>query len=366
MTPLSERALNRATLARQLLLQRSSMSALEALEHLVGMQAQAPFPPYYGLWSRLEHFTADELSGLLLDRRAARIVLMRGTIHLVSAADAHRLRPLVQPLLDRMLRGMHGAALGDVDVDAVAATAAEILETEALTPAELGARLAERWPDCPLRALTEIGRSLVPLVQVPPRALWQRSGQVRLTTAVGWLGPATDTLSMDDLVLRYLGAFGPASVADMQTWSGLTRLGEVFDRLSDRLIRLQTDSGRRVYDLPDAPRPDPDQPAPVRLVAAFDNLVLSHADRTRVISDAHRKRLFAGGNGVFPGTVLVDGFVAGTWELEGRAAATSMRVTPYTELADTTSAEVEAEGIRLLRSAFDAEDPTVSFSDGGA
>jgi hypothetical protein len=135
----------------------------------------------------------------------------------------------------------------------------------------------------------------------------------------------------------------------------------VFDRLSDRLMRLQTDSGRRVYDLPDAPRPDPDQPAPVRLVAAFDNLVLSHADRTRVISDAHRKRLFAGGNGVFPGTVLVDGFVAGTWELEGRAAATAMRVTPYTDLADTTSAEIEAEGVRLLRLAFDAEDPTVSF-----
>lgn len=366
MTPLSDRALNRATLARQLLLQRSSMSALEALEHLVGMQAQAPFPPYYGLWSRLEHFTADDLSGLLLDRRAVRIVLMRGTIHLVSAADAHRVRPLVQPLLDRMLRAMHGAALGDVDADAVAAAAAEILHAEALTPAELGARLAERWPDCPARALTEIGRSLVPLVQVPPRALWQRSGQVRLTTAAGWLGPPSDTLSIDDLVLRYLGAFGPASVADMQTWSGLTRLGEVFDRLSDRLVRLRTESGRWVYDLPGAPRPDPEQPAPVRLVAAFDNLLLSHADRTRVISDAHRKRLFAGGNGVFPGTVLLDGVVAGTWELEGRAAATVLRVTPYVELGNAASAEIEAEGVRLLRSAFDVEEPAVSFLSGGA
>jgi Winged helix DNA-binding domain len=187
LTLLSLRALNRATLARQLLLERSPMSALDAIEHLVGMQAQAPFAPYYGLWSRLDGFTGDELSGLLTDRKAVRLVLMRGTIHLVTAEDCHRLRPLVQPML-------------------------------------------------------------------------------------------------------------------------------------------------------------------------------SHADRTRVISDEHRKKLFSGKNGVFPGTVLVDGFVAGTWELVGTGKATRVRVTPYERLGDEVLGEITAEGNRLLDRAFDVADPVVDVA----
>ena len=214
MTLVSLRAQNRATLARQLLLQRSPMSALDGIEHLVGMQAQAPFAPYYGLWSRLDGFTGEELSGLLTARKAARIVLMRGTIHLVTAKDCHRLRPLVQPALDRMLRtnATHGKPLGAVDVTAVVDTAKRLLDADALTPGEVGARLAEQWPGTPPGSLAEAARSLLPLVQVPPRALWQRSGQVRLATATAWLGkPRGKVLTIDDLVVRYLAAFGPAS-----------------------------------------------------------------------------------------------------------------------------------------------------------
>jgi hypothetical protein len=216
----SLRALNRATLARQLLLQRSPMTALDAVEHLVGMQAQAPFAPYYGLWSRLDGFTGDELAGLLTSRKAVRIVLMRGTIHLVTAKDCHRLRPLVQPALDRMLRAnaTHGRPLAAVDVTSVVDAAQRLLDAEALTPGEVGARLAEQWPDSPPGSLAEAARSLLPLVQIPPRALWQRSGQVRLTTATAWLGqPRGKRLTIDELVMRYLAAFGPASAADAQT-----------------------------------------------------------------------------------------------------------------------------------------------------
>jgi Winged helix DNA-binding domain len=360
---LSLRALNRATLARQLLLSRSPMSALDAIEHLVGMQAQAPFAPYYGLWSRLDGFTGENLSGLLVSRKAVRIVLMRGTIHLVTAEDCHRLRPLAQPVLDRMLKtnATHGRPLAAVDVSAVVDAARRLLDAEALTPGEIGARLAEEWPDTPPGSLAEAARSLLPLVQVPPRALWQRSGQVRLTTATAWLGkPRGKALTIDDLVVRYLAAFGPASTADVQTWSGLSRLGEVVERLD--LIRLKSEGGQTLYDIPDAPRPDPDTPAPVRLVAPFDNILLSHADRTRVISDAHRKRLFSGKNGVFPGTVLVDGFVAGTWELVGKGEATSMRVRPYVALRGGVLDAVISEGNRLLERAFEVTDPAVAIT----
>jgi hypothetical protein len=357
----SLRALNRATLSRQLLLQRSPMSALDAIEHLVGMQAQAPFAPYFGLWSRLDAFTGDELSDLLVSRRAVRVVLMRGTIHLVTAKDCHGLRPLVQPALDRMLRSnaTHGKALADVDVAAVVDAAAGLLDAEQLTPGEVGARLADQWPDIPSASLAEAARSKLPLVQVPPRALWQRSGQVRLTTATAWLGkPRVKPQKIDRVVLRYLGAFGPASAADVQTWSGLTRLGEVLERL--KVVRLKTEGGQTLYDIPDGPRPDPETPAPVRLVAPFDNILLSHADRSRVISEEHRKRLFSGKNGVFPGTVLVDGFVAGTWELVGKSEATSMRVRPYGKLHAVD--DVIAEGNRLLELAFGVNQPQVEIA----
>jgi hypothetical protein len=360
---LSLRELNRTTLARQLLVQRSSMSALDAIEHLVGMQAQAPFAPYYGLWSRLDGFTGEELSGLLTSRNAVRIVLMRGTIHLVTAKDCHRLRPLVQPVLDRMLRAnaTHGKPLAAVDVTAVVDAAKRLLDAEALTAGEVGARLAEQWPDTPPGSLAEAARSLLPLVQVPPRALWQRSGQVRLTTATAWLGrPRGKPLTIDELVLRYLAAFGPASPADVQTWSGLTRLGEVLERLD--VVRFKSEGGQALYDIPDATLPDPDVPAPVRLVAPFDNLLLSHANRTRVISDEHRKRLFSGKNGVFPGTVLVDGFIAGTWELVGKGETTGLRVQPYVRLKRDVLDAMVSERNRLLERAFGVTDPEVAIT----
>jgi hypothetical protein len=149
------------------------------------------------------------------------------------------------------------------------------------------------------------------------------------------------------MVARYLGAFGPASVADVQTWSGLTRLGEVVDRLRPGLRTFRDEQGRELFDLPDAPRPDPGTPAPVRLVAEFDNLILSHADRTRVISDLGRQRI-ATPNGVFPGTVLVDGFAAGMWRITRSRGSAVLTIEPFGPLPDADRDAVTAEARRLL------------------
>ena len=342
---LSTRALNRALLARQLLLERSRRPVAGSLAHLVGLQAQTPRSPYIGLWSRLEGFDPEALARLLARRRAARIVLMRGTIHLVTAADVLFLRPLMAPTLTRQLatsswrRGMDG-----LDVDAVAAAGRALVEAEPLGFTALGARLAERWPDRDPATLAQVVRAHVPLVQLPPRGLWGRSGAVTVTSAEHWLGrPLVAGARLDDLVLRYLAAFGPATVRDVQAWCGLTGLAEVVDRLGDRLRRFRNEDGRVLYDLPRAPRPDPDVPAPVRFLPDFDNLVLSHADRTRVV-DEEVRRAFPAADGVIPGSFLVDGRVAGAWHQDGGA----LEVRPVRRLAGAERDGVEAEGRRLL------------------
>jgi hypothetical protein len=217
-----------------------------------------------------------------------------------------------------------------------------------LSPAELGKRLARHWPDRNPAALANAVRTYVPLVQVPPRAVWGRTGAARHTPADTWLprrpGPEP---GIDELVRRYLAAFGPASVADVQSWSGLTRLGEVVDRMRPGLRGFRDGNGVELFDLPRAPRPDPDTPAPVRLVAPFDNLTLGHADRDRIIGAAERKRLFTV-NGVMPGTVLVDGFVAGSWRLDQRKDAAVLRVEPFSAWPARVVDDVVAEGGRLL------------------
>lgn len=352
---LTARALNRATLARQHLLARTDAPVLDVVEHLVGLQAQAPWPPYYGLWSRIEGFRPDDLARLLLDRSVVRIVVMRGTIHLVSARDCLPLRGAVQPLLERQVRGntTYRPGLRGVDLDAVTGAARAIVDDEPRTPKQLGMELEKRWPDWDRGAMVFAVRALLPLVQVPPRAVWGKGGLPTLTTAQAWLrrdGAAARPL--DELVARYLAAFGPASVADVQMWSGLTGLRSVVDQM--RLRTFRDANGRELFDLPDAPLPDPDTPAPVRLVAEFDNLLLSHADRTRVISDEHRARLFAGANGVFPGTVLVDGFVAGVWKYVRKGRTATVTLTPYERWRKRDTAAVEREARRLL--AFAAPD----------
>ncbi len=348
---LTLRELNRATLERQMLVRRQKLPAAEAIEHLVGLQAQAPNPPYVGLWTRLDGFHRDELARLITDRRAVRIALMRNTIHLVTARDCLKLRPLLQPVFDRALYAnrTHRAGIDGMDVEAVVAAGRALLEERPRTAKELGELLQERWPNRDPSSLARAIRHLVPLVQVPPRGIWGKSGQATHTTAEAWLGrPLDPDPSLDELVVRYLAAFGPATVMDVQTWSGLARLGEVTDRLRPHLRTFRDERGKELFDLPDAPRPDPDTPAPPRFLPEFDNLILSHADRTRIIANDYRKEI-ASKNGMVPATVLVEGFVRGTWKTERTRGKVTLVIEPFEPLSKEDCDALAEEGEQLFR-----------------
>ena len=350
---LTARELNRALLARQLLLAGTDRGVVPTVEHLIGLQAQAPFPPYYGLWSRIDGFRPGDLATLINDHQVVRIALMRGTIHLVSAGDCLPLRRLMQSAIERTFRTNQSKRLVDVDWDELATYGRELVEADPMTFAELGSALAARWPDSPPADLAQGVRALVPLVQLPPRAIWGQSGLARHTSAEAWLGGSAGSLSLADLVTRYLAAFGPATVRDIQAWSGLTGLRSVVEGLRASLAVFRNEAGSELFDLPDAPRPPGDSPAPVRLVAEFDNLVLAHADRSRIVSEEHRGRLYSV-NGVFPGTVLVDGFVSGTWRLTSARRTATLTVQLWTPVSARTAVEAEAEAERML--AFAAPD----------
>jgi Winged helix DNA-binding domain len=319
------------------------MPVLDAVEHLVGLQAQEPPDPYLALWSRLDGFRPEELAGLLEQRRVVRIALMRSTIHLVSADDCLALRPLVQPVLDAELARYRD--LRGVDVDAVLAFARELVAERPRSGRELRAALAERFPDHDAADLAYACRNLLAFVQVPPRGLWGRSSQVASTTAEAWLGRQLEAKpSLERMVARYLAAFGPATVADVATWSRLTGLREAVDRLRPRLRTFRDERGRELFDLPDAPRPDPETPAPPRFLPEYDNALLSHADRTRFVTQDQR-RAFSRVDGRIKGTVLNDGFVFGVWQRrEGTLVVSHTGRAPKRALA-----AIAAEGRRLLR-----------------
>jgi hypothetical protein len=359
---LTDRALNRALLERQMLLRRAAVSVEEALERLVGMQAQAPDPPYLGLWTRLEGFRLEDLSTLIRERKAVRIALMRSTLFLVTARDCLALRPVLDAALRDWALGVHGKGVVGVDLDALANAGRALAEEKPRTFHELGQLLGERWPDADPSALGNMVRNLVPLVQVPPRGIWGEGGPAAHTTAEAWLGqPLDPEPSVDTMVLRYLAAFGPATARDVQHWCGLRRLGQVLDRLRPQLRTFRSEAGAELFDLPDAPRPDADTPAPVRLLPEFDNVLLSHADRARIISEERRKRVFTV-NGIIRPTILVDGMVRGMWKMDRRRGAATLLISPFEPLARSDRAALEKEAMALLRfAAPDAADFDVRF-----
>jgi hypothetical protein len=354
---ISLRALNRATLDRQMLLARSSRPALDVIEHLGGMQGQAPLAPYVGLWSRRQDFAADELVELLSSRRVVRASAMRATVHLLSADDFCWLRPLVQPVLaGGFWASEFGKNLAGLAIDEVLALGRALIEEQPRARRELSAALAARWPDRDPYSLAYSITYLEPVVQVLPRGLWRQNGPAAWTTGPVWLDrPLDASPSVDALVLRYLGAFGPATVKDVQVWCGLTRLREVVDRQRANLVVLQGDDGAELFDLPDAPRPDEGTPAPVRFLPEYDNLLLSHGDRSRVIPDRRRVPL-PPGNGAAYGTFLVDGFWHGTWKIARTANAATLDLTPFAPLTSSDEEALTAEGAALL--AFTDPDAT--------
>ncbi|MEV4945540.1 winged helix DNA-binding domain-containing protein [Streptomyces sp. NPDC053755] len=343
---LTTRALGRATLARQLLLSPAELSAEDAVSHLLGLQAQNTKPPYYALAARLSGFRPEELSTLMETRKAARIVTMRSTIHTHTAEDVLTLRPLVQAARERELTLFRKGLVG-VDLDRLAALARDLVEERPRTPKEIREALLVEWPHADPQALGIAARCLLPLVQVTPRGLWRRSGQVCLTTAETWLGStATPAPAPDGTVLRYLAAFGPASVKDMQTWSGLTRLRDAFERLRPRLLTFRDEHGVELFDLPGAPRPDENTPAPARFLPEFDNLLLSHADRSRLVPAGAKDRTWKGNQAYC--VFLLDGLVAGLWRLEEGKERTTMTIEPFGRPGKEQRAELTGEAERLL------------------
>ena len=352
MTPgdvLDRRALNRALLERQLLSRRRRVPVADAVHRLVGMQGQNPLDPYVGLWSRLQRFRPERLSRLLEDRAAVRMPLMRATIHLVTAEDGLRLRPLVQPVLERtFLTGSpFGRALEGIDLEEVTAAGRALMEERPRTRADLRRLLGQRWPDRDPGALAQAVTYLVPVVQVPPRGLWGRSGQATWTTVESWPGRSPEPSSGPDwMILRYLAALGPATVADVQAWSGLTRLNEVVERLRPRLRAFADEHGRELFDVPRASLPDPDTPAPPRFLPVYDNVYLGHADRSRIVDDADRRRMLA--DNVVGSPVLVDGFIRATWRLNRDGEAATLLIEPLRRLSRSEAAALTDEGDRLL------------------
>ena len=347
---LTQRELNRATLARQRLLERSDMTALEAVEHLAGMQAQTPHGPYVSLFSRIRAFDPQELSRLLADRDVVRAWLMRSTVHLVSARDCLEWWPLTDRVLARTFKGSQfSKQLGSAELDDVLAAARELVEDEPLMRAEIARRLAERWPDADVTSLGAAAGFRLPLVQVTPRGLWGESGQTRLTTIGRWLGAdLAAEPSIDAMVLRYLGALGPAGVKDFQNWSGLTRIAEVAERLRPQLATFRAEDGRELFDLPDAPRPGADAPAPPRFLPEYDNVLLGHADRSRFFAGGAKDAKFFTGNGADNGTLLVDGLLKATWKMSAEGSGAELWVRPFKPLTRSDRTDIEEEGHRLL------------------
>lgn len=344
--------LNRATLARQHLLRRATMPALEMIDHLVGMQSQLPNPPFTGLWSRVEGFAFDELSQLVLGRKAVRTTVMRGTVHLVTAADALGLPGLMRKLLERQYEGNPIRRGLDLDFDEVRGHARAELAGGHWTAQELGQAIQRHFPGVPPGPLGLAARCSLPLVQIPPRGTWGGVGQPRYALTEDWLGAPEAPYPVEDVLVRYLRAFGPATVKDAQHWSGLKGLGAAAANLGDAVVCLEGPSGEELLDLPDAPRPEAGVPAPPRIIPEWDNVLLGYADRSRMVT-AEQRAAMATKNGMNPPVLLVDGVVAATLRVAKPKRVSERAIVeidpfgPWTRSRETREA-VEAEAAALL------------------
>jgi hypothetical protein len=346
MVVLSAQAVNRATLSRQLLLERADVGVVEAVRRLAGMQAQEPKHPYVGLWTRLSSFADTDLTAAVEAREVVRATLYRGTLHLVTAEDYLRFRTTLAPVLEAGLRMLKDRAEG-LEPEKVVAAARKLLKKEPLTFTEVRDALQEQFPAVNDRALGFCTRMMVELVVHPSETRWAYQANPRFTLVEQWLGRKPFLSAVpEELVIRYLDAFGPATPADFQTWSGLPGAKAVFDTIA--LERFEDETGRMLYDVPDAARPDPETPTPVRFLPEFDNLLLAHANRERVIADAYRPAVFTKNLRV-KATYLVDGQVAGLWTAEKKRAVATLTLTPFGRTLKRTKAALEREGEALLR-----------------
>lgn len=353
---LTDRQLNRATLARQMLLERSDMGIAEATAFLLGLQGQVSEGPYQGLWSRLNGFTHEAMTALIVDRTLVRATSMRATLHLHTADDLIGLREFVQPVVERMWQSAFGKRrFGPNDKAKVRKAGVKLLDKSPMTSGELGKALQEKFPEGEPLAKAVLMQVAETLIQIPPTRIWGSGHSPVLTRVENWLpAPHKRPIPRETLVRRYLAAYGPASVNDMQAWCGMTKLGETFEALRPELVTFESSDGRELFDLPDAPRPDADTPAPVRFLPLYDNVYLGFDNRRRMLEENDMKRVNMLRE--FKPAVLIDGVISAGWVIEVKKGAATLNVEPYHKITKAQIREVETEGLAFLK--FMREDAT--------
>ncbi|MCY3780721.1 MAG: winged helix DNA-binding domain-containing protein [Chloroflexi bacterium] len=359
-TVLSLRQLNCTLLARQLLLERSTLDSLSAIEELVALQSQIPNPPYIGLWTRLRRFEKKDLTSLLQSRQVARAPWLRSTLHLVSAADHQRFQAVIQPALARGLRSFFGARAKGLDIDRLIEIAKPYLEAEKPAIGALRDKLAEHEPEHDKQAMAYAVRSYLPLVQIPPSGVWGVGTRATYTTAENWLGPP-EPADLSLLFRRYLAAFGPANVMDFQTWTGMTSLKAQLAPVLKDLVTYRDADGKTLYDLPDLPIIAEERPAPIRFLPEYDNILIAHKDRRRILPEAHRKKVFVSAGRVL-GSVLINGYTGAIWKVQRDKSKARLQVSLFEAVSDDLLSAIASEGMTLLRFIEDdAPDYDVDF-----
>mgnify|MGYP003577417679 CR=1 FL=1 len=345
---LSTRALNRATLARQMLLERSDRGIADSVEFLGGLQAQQSNDPYIGLWSRLNGFRHEDLTALIVDKTLLRATSMRGTLHLHTIRDMVGFRALVQPFLSAQWKSNFLRRFGTEDQKAVQKAGRRLLDKGPMTAGALNKALKEKFQSAEPIALSSLLQLSETLIQIPPTRIWGTGSAPILTRIENWIGEVPKpVLSRVDLVRRYIRGFGPASVNDMQIWCRLTKLSAEFESIKDELVTFEDENERTLYDFPDAPRPDADTPAPVRFLPLYDNVYLGYDDRTRMLNDdtVHLVNLFQ----AFKPAVLVDGTVSAGWTVTTKKDAALLEIDLYRKMTKRELKDIEAEGQSFVR-----------------
>lgn len=348
--PITPAQWNRTLLQRQHLLERIEEDAVEVIDRCVGLQSQDPQAAFYALASRVDGFDPAELDDLLTERELIRMALLRGTVFLMDALDARWMRELLRPVLESGTR-QHVKRLRAVTPDELVEVATELVgaASDPVSASALRAELVQRWPDESPTDMAAVVRGLVPLVQTPPRGLWGRSGGPCFALLNDWIGPGdpavTGPEATADLIRMYLRGYGPSTVDAVQTWSGLRGLGPVMSTMAAdwELAEYTGPNGEKLYDLEGLALADPDEPAPVRLVAPFDTVLFTDADRIRV-ADPDLYSATVTPNGISPGFILVDGRLAGTWKRDGDGIA----LTQLRDLTDAERRDCEREAERLV------------------
>lgn len=352
MKRLSERELNRSLLMRQKLLSQSMEDLTSVFSVCAGIQSQKPSTMLLGLWNRAANFNPCDLDRLLLSGQVVRMAVMRSTVHAVLAGDAYTFRTATQKVLnDEVSNNYSKLAVSDESAKVVR-HAEKKISAGVISARVLANELHHKWPEHSPKALLALVRSKLPLVQVPPRGLWGHSAATSYQLLNTWspdLRPTRprERRSKEVLITRYLAAFGPAMIADAQVWSGLTGLKEIFEEMRPKLVKYIGPNGEVLYDLAGCSVGSAETEAPVRFMGEFDNVILSHSNRERIISQANRKRIRSP-NGQVPAVLLVDGYVVGSWRINDDAVERRIHTDLFRTLTSSEKECVESAQNRLL------------------